>query len=673
MNILKPIIALVATSLLLLSFSGCDKKSDSGSKGGKDSSIKKASSITLADFDTSDVKLTQAELVENINTSESFFVDSPLTPDVVCINKLLKQEVETTDVGDGTYTVDISELDVTKCSSDYVEMKSSFHLDGLLAPIPKGTYEAENITQSRQLSVYEGTLKIDGHTYTMKSYFALTASDFNNPCIFNSATKSCHQYSKTITNSKEIDYYAFDTEYLISTNLVTQRNKDIYYSSGTIDFTINNWKGTMSYTGPNTAPTYTASSDTESMSGRFGESTPIAEKVAKMDISSASSILIAPTTAKLAPSRSGSKNANTVYIITNSGKVQEVTYLDRNGDKVTEVPNPVYVENIDSTYILIAFDTYPTVTYLVRKSDGAMYDIGVSLYLDSWQTFYNKVLRKDNLGNLYFLVDADLDLSDYSSRTDILKLDISDPNALTKMTINSDIDEVSSFEVDGNGNVIFQGSRADTDAGNTYSKIIKANGSSQNIAETDLFWKGLDNVLYSDANDVNGTAVIKKHQISNNFTYTPTDIPYAKTQYCSLASYSSNLIQTTATILITSDNGDICEVYNQSMVPRVFSSGMSSFTGVGKSEKYYYISGNDSSYAPVLRKFNPIDDTHTDLLKPGKYDVYKFNVSPTDEITFNALRMNDSTKVLGSIASDGTVTILDSTANVKAILLKRIN
>ena len=43
----------------------------------------------------------------------------------------------------------------------------------------------------------------------------------------------------------------------------------MFFDSGTIDFTINNWSGIMSYTGANKYPTYVANRDSDSVSGTF--------------------------------------------------------------------------------------------------------------------------------------------------------------------------------------------------------------------------------------------------------------------------------------------------------------------------------------------------------------------------------------------------------------------
>ena len=54
------------------------------------------------------------------------------------------------------------------------------------------------------------------------------------------------------------------------------------------------------------------------------------------------------------------------------------------------------------------------------------------------------------------------------------------------------------------------------------------------------------------------------------------------------------------------------------------------------------------------------------------YDIYNFNVTSDDNITFSALRMNDGKKVLGKILADGTLSITDESINKEITILERI-
>ena len=98
-------------------------------------------------------------------------------------------------------------------------------------------------------------------------------------------------------------------------------------------------------------------------------------------------------------------------------------------------------------------------------------------------------------------------------------------------------------------------------------------------------------------------------------------IEYPEEVYCDLG-WESYIIYTPTSILTTVwQDSDICEVYNNSMTPRKFTTDLTSIKAVEQNTNYYYIAGNDNSNNPVLRKFNPSDDTYIDLLSAGVYDV----------------------------------------------------
>ena len=260
-------LTMVFSTILLLSACG-------GGGGGTTSPVtgmKRASTLVLSDFDTSDVNLTKAEFITELNDQSSFFFNDP-TPDSaesVCMKNLLKQEVETTEAGDGTYIVDIPEVDVTQCFPDYTRVTLSYYMDGLSDPIAKGTYDLnERQSQYRSLIIIERSSTRSGHSYTSNKYTATTGNNFAEACV-KASPLTCKYFTKKIVNSSSENYHTLDTFYLIRDNLGFTGNNDTYFNSGAATFTLNNWTGTMSYTDKDTAPTYTANSLTESVSGTF--------------------------------------------------------------------------------------------------------------------------------------------------------------------------------------------------------------------------------------------------------------------------------------------------------------------------------------------------------------------------------------------------------------------
>ena len=91
------------------------------------------------------------------------------------------------------------------------------------------------------------------------------------------------------------------------------------------------------------------------------------------------------------------------------------------------------------------------------------------------------------------------------------------------------------------------------------------------------------------------------------------------------------------------------------------------------SSNYAYISGTDNSSSnTVLVKFNPSDNSSSQMYTKGTYDIYNFNVTSDDNITFSALRLNDGKKVLGKILANGTLSITDESINKQITILERI-
>ena len=75
-------------------------------------------------------------------------------------------------------------------------------------------------------------------------------------------------------------------------------------------------------------------------------------------------------------------------------------------------------------------------------------------------------------------------------------------------------------------------------------------------------------------------------------------------------------------------------------------------TNAKVSNKYVYVSGNEG-----LIKIDLFYDTITEMYNEGTYEIYDFDVTSNDSITFSALRISDGKSVLGEISEDGNLTI----------------
>lgn len=402
--------------------------------------------------------------------------------------------------------------------------------------------------------------------------------------------------------------------------------------------------------------------------------------LSKIDIVGATSLFVAPS-----KSRSNSRNmeGNTLFKITEDGTVKEVTYVDGNGNEITQIYAPESIYNIDGDFVIIDFGysyTYDYDTgmmteeaYLVRKSDGAIFSLSnVGTPTDyTYGNFVNSEdIQRDNNGNIYYITDN----WDYTNKT-VVKIDITDPSNLIKTDYSADMDYVNSFAVSPQGHLIYSYGQMDT-----YYRIKKSKGGLENIpGDYSLnYWIGLDgNIKYHNSSYGSEHSVITVNIDPDTNVLTKTTATGTLDYF---SSYDSYLIKFTDRTLgvATGTWGTILEYENPENTPRTVNiNEIDNTQKVGYSNSSYYLSGLDNNTKSVLLKVDPSTDAVTYVTTPGQYDIKILTVSEDDQVTFTALRMSDGVKVIGSIDAKGTapynVNIIDDTLNSDIVILERIN
>ena len=100
---------------------------------------------------------------------------------------------------------------------------------------------------------------------------------------------------------------------------------------------------------------------------------------------------------------------------------------------------------------------------------------------------------------------------------------------------------------------------------------------------------------------------------------------------------------------------------------------LSTIRSAKASSNYVYLSGTDNSISnSVLVKINPSDNSSSQMYTKWTYDIYNFNVTSDDNITFSALSMNNVKKVLSKIIVNITLSITDESINKEITILERI-
>lgn len=429
-------------------------------------------------------------------------------------------------------------------------------------------------------------------------------------------------------------------------------------------------------------------------------------KIAYMNISDASLITIGQkagsTTSNLgdmdstADSKSVSSGSTLkVFKMTEDGGVQEITYLDADGNEITDVETPVLIQSIDENHIVLFFgmnEYNVTESYIVNKTDNSVFKIDYRLAMDSGALYTYRTLFKMDKNNNIYTIFSDSNLSGYG----ILKISQNENNSYQSTEIIPMEASLSEFIVDEDGNIIYT---TGTSAFDRVSKLYINDGTVHEIDDSHAFWIGLDGNFYSDLGIYNRSTGeysdsdlsarnYAKYEISGS-NYTRTLINVANDDYKCFNSYRSHIMTTSNKVMSyeyassSDSNMKLCELYNDTMIPKNHSIDMKGILDAKGSNNFYYILGADSTlpgvfhplqppYIPeytdlhpyiTLRKYNPADHSYTTLIEPGNYAIFTFTVTADDILTFSGVRLSDQAKVLGRITND-VLEIIDESSDV---------
>ena len=185
---------------------------------------------------------------------------------------------------DGSFYLNIPQINISECFSDSnnPNVFVSLYINKLIVHNSNGKsidlsglyyddvdFDSHDVQQERHIISMAMTGDVNGIKYSSKMYQALVGSSgFNSECITQNPAQCTLRFvqSAQYTDNEQLDWVKSIT---MHTNATYENDDDMYFSSGKIDFEINNWTGTMAYTGANETPIFTASSDTDSVTGSF--------------------------------------------------------------------------------------------------------------------------------------------------------------------------------------------------------------------------------------------------------------------------------------------------------------------------------------------------------------------------------------------------------------------
>ena len=331
---------------------------------------------------------------------------------------------------------------------------------------------------------------------------------------------------------------------------------------------------------------------------------------------------------------------------------------------------PVSIDNVDTDYVVLSYGSdqiNTTECYLTNKSTGAVYLLGKAFsQLESkcpvpQSDSKDKMILSDNKSNFYYHYYGTP--SSYYLR----QVNYTDPTNIAATQYIIDSESVDNFIVDSNGNVAYTAYTTAGFADTAVYRIRKSNGGYYNLSHT-AYWVGLDGDIYL----ADGSFEVKKVSIDSDYNVSISSYDNITTSSVNISNQYYKLKLSNKLLFVKPGDDSTIAIDNGSEINTI-DLPLSKISIARSSSNYAYISGTDNSSSnTVLVKFNPSDNSSSQMYTKGTYDIYNFNVTSDDNITFSALRMNDGKKVLGKILANGTLSITDESINKEITILERI-
>jgi hypothetical protein len=432
----------------------------------------------------------------------------------------------------------------------------------------------------------------------------------------------------------------------------------------------------------------------------FRNETRIEGKISFIDVLNARALILGGEESQL--KSDGGLNVapgSSLFKITEDGVVQEIKYwqidtiyietetgirVETDSLELTTIIYPVYIFEASDNYLIICFDEEnendPTHPYehdfLIRKSDGAVFELPPGRRPETRWTHYNQMFRNEDAS---VLIQQDTDENIYFlGGGDIQKLSTQNPDHLTihQLTTGGHTGEgVMNYRVNGDGHIVFNSGGISTPS----STRVRFGGGGLAYPEKNIvpFWLGFDNSFYYSykpeysPGGANYPVIEKLVVGSGEITHQPVGaVAHPDAEHTSLMRSFIFKIRNANKIVVMGFGTDMwqggqmaAEVYNSEGIIKPFKTGDLGITSINigvSSDNFYYVSGLDGNQ-PVLLKVDPSGFPHQaeHLLPKGSHDIYKMVVTQDDYVVFHALRMSDGNVITGEISPAGVVTELE--------------
>lgn len=367
-----------------------------------------------------------------------------------------------------------------------------------------------------------------------------------------------------------------------------------------------------------------------------------------------------------------------LYKLKTDGSIEQVKYLNKDGTDIDPeiTQTKILVSDlvkVNQDYIILngSFTVWDTLgnsvaynTLLVNKTTGAIYDFeNYDISQDNKDYFEVKNFQYDANKNIYYL----------NNGLGITKLDISDPDKISRVQYLPTGQMAAYYVIDNDANCMY--SNSTVDVASTF-RIKKHNGGIYEFSDkVQEFWKGINgSIYYVSYNQTKEVPNIFKVTIDVNGNVTNNQVWEAPAFGTHSGvqnlrhNYYYRVPKENSVLFVAFANGSHFEFFENDNTVVKFELPPISDEGIVYSNKYFYHSNGTKLY-----KISLTDYSSQNLLTPGEYDIYTMDVDDNDILQISALRLGDGKKVIAEINASNVFKIIDEETNQEAQYLKRLD
>lgn len=371
-----------------------------------------------------------------------------------------------------------------------------------------------------------------------------------------------------------------------------------------------------------------------------------------IDIRDALSLMVAPANTADTISSSGIVNSSravgsgeVLLKETADGYFKSVDFSDTDGNSTTQ-EIPLEIISLHNVYVILRFLERD---YLVNRETGAAYNFTEFSLSNINSDFPNQFV--DDAGYLYF-----------ESSGRVMKMDVSNPQAVAVEAMTPSSNTVSMFAVDSAGNILYKyndGARVRTE-----NNLIDAS----DVSGAAILFRGLDGYVYHIGSSSGDSDMVSRMDVDAIENIIWTDIgehnggfQYSQGQY-------QKYLEIANRIIILKHYGEQLEIYNPTATPRglPLSFSLPNPVLLAANESEMYLVSRDGE----LIRYNPTTDEETEIISSGQYDFNSIVLDVEGNLYFTGLQLSvPFLRVAGMIDTFGNLTILSNVSDSDVVVL----